>query len=785
MKFDVITLTKCTEGIMKRFTPSVVLMLLAGSLASAQIYPTVSIHDLQFVPADSLLKCDTLGINAGLSGWAKQTSQYFLSHTNNIRDTIEVVGQVLVPPKVIAFTGPATPFAGPTWNGAGAYNIVLRDTSASSTTWNSIFVRPATPADTVTLYNAGFLGLNAGDIIRMRAYVDEFPSSNMASYTQLVPITQNFVLTTTMPTGPLEILGHKAVPPPLTVTPAVFMKGSYPSGTVMFSTGEPLEESYVQMTNLKVSAIVNTTNGTFAMQDVQGNEIAMLDASMWFTLRVHRNAASTYAMPSIGQVVDTIRGYISTNSGSESARGYRINPTFVGDIVFGPAYPGVSTHRRNPVALKSTDTAVVSIKAFKQASGSGVKTVILNYSLNNGPWVPDTMTGPAVDSSWTAKILPKAANTLVKYYCAVVDSLGRATFYANAAGGSSFQDTTQGLFFYTVLDRPMTIHDVQYTPYINGYSGFLGAVVTINGIVTADTSDLSLTSSGTTPWYIQNGNTPWNGIWVSAVDTLLSKVHKGDSISVTGTVQEYLNGTTGSVGRVTRIGNASAVTVFSSGNALPSPVVLTTVAFNASNGSPTAEPYEGMLVRFNNVTVTDTFPTFADPSEYTINDGSGPVIVRAADGKSKYSNVRGDTAYGKTILRVGDKFSFMQGIIYFSFNQYKFVPRGTTDFGSYTPVGTGVARIGNTVPAKFALNQNYPNPFNPSTRIEYDIPRSGVVSLRVYNILGQEVATLVNSTLIAGHYSVQFNASRLSSGMYLYRLQSASGVMVKKMLLVK
>jgi hypothetical protein len=770
------------EVIMKRIIPFLTLLLLGVSMTWAQTYPTVSIHDLQFVAQDTLLKCDTLGINAGLSGWTKQTSAYYLSHTNNVRDTIEIVGQVVVPPKIIAFTGPATPFPGPTWNGAGAYNILLRDTSANATSWNSIFVRPAAAADTVALYNAGFLGLNVGDIIRLRGYIDEFPSGNMASYTQLVPIAQNFVLTTTMPNGPLEILGHKPVPPPLSVTPALFMNGSYPSGKVMFSTGEPLEESYVQMTNLKVSAIVNSTNGTFAMQDVQGNEIAMLDASMWFTLRVHRNAASTYAMPSIGQVVDTIRGYISTNSGSESARGYRINPAFVGDIVFGPAYPGFSTHRRNPVALTSTDTAVVSIKAFGQAGGSGVKTVVLNYSLNNGPWIPDTMTGPAVDSSWTGKIMPKAADTYVRYFCAVVDSLGRSSMYANAAGGSSFADTTQGFFFYTVLNRPYTIHDVQYTPFNNGYSGLLGAVVTINGVVTADTSDLSLTSSGTTPWYIQNGNAPWNGIWVSGVDTLLSKVHDGDSISVTGTVQEYLNGTTGSVGRVTRIGNASAVTVLSTGNILPAPIVLTTGAFNASNGSPTAEPYEGMAVRFNNVTVTDTFPTFADPSEYTINDGSGPVIVRAADGKSRYSNVRGDTAYGKTILHVGDKFSFMQGIIYFSFNQYKFVPRGNADFGTYT---VGVIRVGNTVPEKFVLSQNYPNPFNPSTRIEYDIPRSGAVSLKIYNILGQEVATLVNSTLVAGHYSVQFNASRLPSGMYLYRLQSASGVMVRKMLLVK
>lgn len=781
------------EGIMKRIVRCVVLLLLAAWVASAQNYPTVSIHDLQFVPADSLLKCDTLGVNAGLAGWTKQTSAHHLTHTGGVRDTVEIVGQVIIPAKIVAFTGIGGPASGtpPPWNGAGGYNIVLRDTGAGSGAWSYIFLRtgtnpttnsPDNAADTIALYQAGFLGLNPGDIIRMRGYVDEFPSSSMASYTLFVPIARNFVTSATMPTGPLEILGHKPVPPlPLTDAGA-FMKGTFPSGRVMFSTGELLEDSYVQLTNLKVSSIVNGTNGTFSMIDNNGNEIAMLDASTWFSLRGHRNSLSTYAAPSVGRVVDTIRGIITTNSGSESARGYRISPCFPGDIVFGKVYPGISTHRRNPVALTDTDSAVISIKAFKQTDGLDVKTVQLHYSINNGPWVLRTMGGPAVDSTWTGSIPPQTANAGVRYFCTAADSVGNTAIYASAAGGSVGSDTSQGFFFYTVLNRPLTIQDVQYTPYSNGYSPLLGAIVTINGVVTADTSDLSLTSSGTTPWYIQNGNAPWSGIWISGFDSLLSPIRKGDSVSVTGTVQEYLNGTTGSVGRVTRIGNTTALSKIASGKVVPIPVSLTTGAFNASNGSPLAEPYEGMLVRFNSVTVTDIAPTFADASEYTINDGSGPVIVRAADGKSRYSNLKGDIAYGKTIVNVGDRFSYMQGIIYFSFNQYKFVPRGNSDFGAYT---SGVSPEGTLVPAKFALSQNYPNPFNPSTKIEYDVPKSGAVSLRIYNMLGQEVATLVNSDLTAGHYAIQFNASRLPSGMYLYRLCSASGVMVKKMLMLK
>lgn len=85
----------------------------------------------------------------------------------------------------------------------------------------------------------------------------------------------------------------------------------------------------------------------------------------------------------------------------------------------------------------------------------------------------------------------------------------------------------------------------------------------------------------------------------------------------------------------------------------------------------------------------------------------------------------------------------------------------------------------------YALAQNYPNPFNPTTNISYSIKESGFVSLKVYDVLGREVATLVNENQAAGVYTVPFNASNLSSGMYLYRLESGSFVKVNKMMLLK
>ena len=90
-----------------------------------------------------------------------------------------------------------------------------------------------------------------------------------------------------------------------------------------------------------------------------------------------------------------------------------------------------------------------------------------------------------------------------------------------------------------------------------------------------------------------------------------------------------------------------------------------------------------------------------------------------------------------------------------------------------------------TGPTEFKLEQNYPNPFNPTTRIQYQVSSISDVTLKVYDILGSEVATLINEKQEPGYYEVQFNAANFASGMYIYRLQAGEYVSTKKMTLVK
>ena len=85
----------------------------------------------------------------------------------------------------------------------------------------------------------------------------------------------------------------------------------------------------------------------------------------------------------------------------------------------------------------------------------------------------------------------------------------------------------------------------------------------------------------------------------------------------------------------------------------------------------------------------------------------------------------------------------------------------------------------------FELSQNYPNPFNPTTVIDYTIPKDAHVTLKIYDVLGREVETLINENEQVGRYKVNFDGARLASGVYFYRLAAGSHVITKKMLLLK
>jgi len=92
---------------------------------------------------------------------------------------------------------------------------------------------------------------------------------------------------------------------------------------------------------------------------------------------------------------------------------------------------------------------------------------------------------------------------------------------------------------------------------------------------------------------------------------------------------------------------------------------------------------------------------------------------------------------------------------------------------------------GSAIPEEYSLEQNYPNPFNPVTKIKFVIPEESFVELKIYNVLGKEVRTLINDERPAGYYEVNFDAQGLPSGVYLYKMKAGSFSDTKKMILLK
>ncbi|MGB3198896.1 MAG: T9SS type A sorting domain-containing protein, partial [Saprospiraceae bacterium] len=126
-----------------------------------------------------------------------------------------------------------------------------------------------------------------------------------------------------------------------------------------------------------------------------------------------------------------------------------------------------------------------------------------------------------------------------------------------------------------------------------------------------------------------------------------------------------------------------------------------------------------------------------------------------------------------------------------------FIPGGTlpgglaTTFGLYVArsggcdLTTGISNLNLEIPNEYSLSQNYPNPFNPATKINFSIPVNGLVTLKIYNVLGKEVMTLINEHKPAGNYGAEFNGANLSSGIYFFRMETGEFVDVKRMMLIK
>ncbi len=514
--------------------------------------------------------------------------------------------------------------------------------------------------------------------------------------------------------------------------------------------------------------------GAYEVEDNNHTHVFTSNQSSYF-----RNANP----PTAGSLVKRMVGYIQNRDNVSGTNGFAslINPTYPGDVEVVPA-PNITNIQRSPVIVGFGNNVTVTAQIV-DADGM-VTSAKLYYRKNMESDIELTMSDLG-SNTWSANIPAQNDSCVISFFIQAEDDSSLITIQP--------ADTTHNRYFYLVTDHTdLTIQDVQYSPFGGGYSGYNGYSVTVTGVVTADTTDIEGNETGTASnpqVYIQNGQGTWSGIHIYGTE--VTDLVRGDNVTVTGPVYENFG--------VTQIGDnntGATVVLNSTGNPLPIPEDLSTSDIDGiGDGGVQAEQWEGVLIRYSNVTVTDeNADGNPGPEEGTggnrnfgdilVSDGSNSdTRVDLQDGTHDYHNfwfAGMDTI--PNYVKQGNTFESITGILWYSFSNYKLIPRKNDDFvGWVTDVNNETGS-----PVSFSLSQNYPNPFNPSTKIKYSFPLESNVVLKIYNVLGEEVRTLVNNELkSAGTFTIDFNASSLPSGVYLYRLQAGDFVQVKKMMLLK
>lgn len=719
------------------------LIIASATIIFAQNYPHVSIRDLQFLPDDSL----SAGRDASL----------------HIGDTVQVTGVVMVQPVVDpTFDRRPIMWAGTRWQ------TYLRDTNYAAVDWAGINViqNDTSLAAQQTLMDL----LDTAQVVTITGVVAEFVSTG-----QVGGQTQINVLTN--PVVPIQFIGTKPNRgEPVEVTISELNNGL----AANYLTGEKYEGMYVIIRNVITSDRSTSTSSStpFAINDGLGNKMFIHDQSGYFTKRNHK--LREWDPPLDGTTIQYIRGVIGHFSSSSSLpTRYVIRPMYPDDLLIGQSPPSITNIRRNLDLVGPNDAVTITATITDLDQGGAVTEAKVKYRVNNGDLNEISMV-QGLDNLWSATIPSVGLDSaLVDFYLWAKDNDGMISINP--------QDTVRNKYFYLVLNRPVTIYDVQYSPFGSGFSAYNNYRVTISGVVTADTSDLQGDGNQVSRRvYMQDGIGPWRGIWIGGLSA--DQLQRGQNVTVSGLIRESNNNTF--------IDSITSIIVNSSGNPLPDFVTVSTSDIGTlPNGTISAEQYEGVLIKYLNVTVTDENAD-GNPGpggggnsnfgEILVADSSGiNTRVELQEGNHEYHNlwVAGlDSVPGNIRVLQNSTFEELRGILFYSFGNYKLVPRKSDDFVGYVSDVTDNSPIALN---EYKLDQNYPNPFNPITTIQYNIPKEGFVQIKVFNILGQEIITLVNMNQAPGNYKIIFDASELSSGVYLYQINVNDFQLTRKMILMK
>jgi hypothetical protein len=564
-------------------------------------------------------------------------------------------------------------------------------------------------------------------------------------------------------------------------------------------TGEQWEGAYVEFTNLTVTSVNPFSGGSrisFDVTDANGNTINVSDRFIaqklpsWSALNAGSpQATGNFEAPVVGAQFDTLRGIVIHSENGctgQSGRGYELNPFDSNDYVFGATPPNITNEVRTPFVPTPSESA--EIKANITDFDGTVTGSELSYSVDNGnnfTTVTMTLVGGTTDE-YTATIPAQAEGTVVLYYIEAED---------NDNNTSRFPGSMSAYRQYVVRENGLTIVDVQKTidPNADDNSPYLGEEVTVTGIVTASVkaNDLGFV-------YIQQeGANEFAGISLQGSSELIG-LFRTEEVEVTGTVRENFGFTYIEVSSLTKTGELKNITpvymdpsdaslhtdrnlekyesmLVGLANPSGNPMEVATSDFRFGEYGIGADQSASVETRIiagrqgNNASSSLAFSLITDdqadsnPEDWTVDDG-----VMTVDPVYTVSGMKIDTLYG---------------IMYYSFSNYKLIPRNNTDLiglaqNDGTPIDidstvvdtpepgdtTGIVVI-NGEPMNISM---FPNPAQNEVRIAFE--QEVNVAIEIYDLSGRNILnTIVNGS------QATVATSTLQQGVYLVRIAELNG----------
>ena len=507
-------------------------------------------------------------------------------------------------------------------------------------------------------------------------------------------------------------------------------------------TGEPYEHVYIELQNVTVVNRSEWTTGrwNWSVKDANGLVLDIRDFSGHF--RGDANTDSTikdqasWQPPAEGSKLEYIRGVIV----QDNRTGYQLAPLMPTDIGLGDVVPPtVTSITTTPNVPTSDDDITVGATITDDVTVASVK---VNYAVGIDNDKFTTLDAANVNGDdWEATIPKQADGSLIKIYLEAIDNDGNSTFSPDETGMSIIVKVING-----GLRR---ISDIQETPLANGESLYKDKRLTelvITGVAMATDNYLGLTS-------IQDGTDPHSGILIQTqAGDGLSQLKRGDLLTITeATVVESFG--------VTYLSNITYTR--QDGNTLYDPIKNASIDSFQSN-TEYAESYEGMLLEWENMVVANNVPDSPNfYGEFTFAKEIGQETPQLrVDDISPWI----EQNFANDSLENGQELDYIRGVMFYSFGNYKLLPRDKNDIdGYFTRYPKSIDEIN-----RYINLQVFPNPANDQLNISFEL-KPGDDNVRI------EILDLTGKTVIRENVSgsrVALDVANLESGAYVLRVNS-------------